>query len=130
MELQLKIIGIILVILGIVHIGFAKYFNWKLELSNLSLINRQMMQTHTFFIAVTVFMMGILCFFGAQDLIETEFGRKISLGLAIFWTLRLFFQFFIYSSKLWKGKMFETIIHIIFSFLWIYLSIIFWKIAI
>lgn len=130
MELQLKIIGILLVILGIVHIGFAKYFNWKLELSNLSLINRQMMQTHTFFIAVTVFMMGILCFFGAQDLIETEFGRKISLGLAIFWTLRLFFQFFIYSSKLWKGKMFETIIHIIFSFLWIYLSIIFWKIAI
>lgn len=130
MELQLKIIGILLVILGIVHIGFAKYFNWKLELSNLSLINRQMMQTHTFFIAVTVFMMGILCFFGAQDLIETKFGRKISLGLAIFWTLRLFFQFFIYSSKLWKGKMFETIIHIIFSFLWIYLSIIFWKIAI
>lgn len=129
MELQLKIIGILLIILGIIHVGFAKYFNWKMELSNLSLINRQMMQTHTFFIALTVFLMGILCFSCAEDLIDTKFGKKISLGLAIFWTLRLFFQFFIYSPKLWKGKKFETTIHILFSLLWIYLSIIFWKIA-
>lgn len=104
MELHLKIIGILLIILSIVHAGFAKYFNWKLELSNLSLINRQMMQTHTFFVALTVFLMGLLCLFCSEDLIQTSLGKKISMGLAIFWTSRLFFQFFIYSPKLWRGK--------------------------
>ncbi len=130
MELHLKIIGMLLIGLGMVHIGFAKYFKWKLELSNLSLINRQMMQTHTFFIALTVFLMGILCLFWGDDLIQTPFGKKITSGLAVFWTCRLFFQFFVYSPKLWRGKRLETMIHILFSVFWIYFSVIFWKIAI
>lgn len=129
MELHLKIIGILLIILSIVHAGFAKYFNWKLELSNLSLINRQMMQTHTFFVALTVFLMGLLCLFCSEDLIQTSLGKKISMGLALFWSSRLFFQFFIYSPKLWRGKRFETIVHILFILLWIYFSIFFWKIG-
>lgn len=41
---------------------------------------------------------------------------------------KLFIQFFGYSPKLWKGKLFETAVHIIFSFLWIYISFVFWKI--
>jgi hypothetical protein len=97
----------------------------------LSLINRQVMYVHTFFIALVVLLMGILCLTSAKELIETDLGKKIVLGLGIFWMIRLFIQFFGYSSKLWKGKTFETIIHIVFSFLWTYLSTIFlmiyWK---
>lgn len=130
MEIHLKIIGFLLIFLGIVHIGFAKYFKWKLELSNLSLINRQMMKTHTFFIALTVFLMGIMCLFCGEDLIQTDFGKKISFGLAVFWTCRLFFQFFVYSPKLWRNKRLETFVHILFSIFWIYFSSIFWSIAI
>ena len=103
----------------------SKYFNWEKELNTLSLINKQMMGVHTFFIAVTVFLMGILCLSSASELTSTEFGKKISLGLGVFWVCRLFFQFFVYSSTLWKGKVFETIVHIVFSCLWIYLSAVF-----
>ncbi len=126
MEIHLKIIGTLLIILAGIHAGFAKYFKWKMELTNLSQINRQMMQTHTFFIALTVFLMGVLCLLCPEDLIQTEFGRKICLGLAIFWSLRLVFQLFIYSTKLWKGKPFETLMHIIFTCFWVYLSSVFW----
>ena len=38
MELQLKIIGILLISLSFVHVLFPKYFNWKNELKSLSLI--------------------------------------------------------------------------------------------
>ena len=69
--------------------------------------------------------MGLLCITSAADLIETNLGRKIALGFGIFWSIRLFIQFFVYSPKLWKGKKMETSIHIIFSGLWIYLSSIF-----
>lgn len=126
MILHFKIIGFLLIGLALVHLIFPKYFNWKEELKSLSLINKQMMTIHTFFIALVVFLMGLLCLTSATELIETRLGKTISLGLAIFWSLRLIIQFFGYSTKLWKRKRFETIIHILFSGLWIYLSIIFW----
>lgn len=126
MQIHFKIIGILLMALAWVHVIFPKYFHWKEQLKSLSLMNRQMMTVHTFFIALVVFLMGLLCFTSSTELIETKLGKSISLGLGVFWTFRLYIQFFVYSSKLWKGKKFETSIHIIFSGLWIYLCIIFW----
>lgn len=125
MEIHFKITGVLLVALALVHLIFPKYFQWKEELKSLSLINRQMMLVHTFFIAFTVFMMGILCLTSANELIDTTLGKKISFGLGIFWVIRLFIQFFGYSSALWKGKSFETAIHVIFSLLWFYFSAVF-----
>lgn len=128
MELHLKIIGWILIMLALIHIIFPRRFKWKEELSSLSLINREVMYVHTFFIALVVLLMGILCLTSARELIETNLGNKITLGLGVFWLIRLLIQFFGYSSELWKGKTFETIIHILFSFLWTYLSVIFFMI--
>ncbi|MES2389616.1 MAG: hypothetical protein V4543_16550 [Bacteroidota bacterium] len=125
MELHLKIIGLGLVLLALIHVIFPRYFNWKTELAGMSLMNRQMMQTHTFFIAFTVLLMGMLCLTSAMELMNTQLGNKLSLGLFTFWTIRLFCQFFIYSPKLWRGKKLETTVHIIFSFLWTYMSIVF-----
>ena len=130
MHIHLKIIGILLIGLALIHIVFPKYFKWDKELGSLSLINRQLMIVHTFFIALTVFLMGLLCFTSSAEVISTNLGKKISLGLAIFWTIRLFVQFFGYSSKLWKGKKLETSIHILFTFLWVYFCFIFWAIAV
>lgn len=127
-SIHLKIIGISLMLLACIHVGFPKKFNWSNELKHLSLINKQMMQTHTFFIALTVFLMGLLCFTKTILLIETELGKIVSLGLGIFWFIRLIFQLFVYSSKLWKGKTFETCMHILFTSLWIYLATIFFMI--
>ena len=125
MELHLKIIGILLIVLAFVHVTFPRYFNWKQELSSLSLINKQIMHVHSFFIAFVVFLMGILCITSSKELMGTILGKKICLGLAVFWTARLLIQFLWYSVKLWRGKTFETIIHVLFSILWIYLSVIF-----
>ena len=125
MHIHLKIVGILLIVLALLHIIFPKYFNWSKELKSISLINRQMMTVHTFFIALTVFLMGLLCLTSSTELIETTLGKKISLGLGVFWIIRLFIQLFIYSPNLWKGKTFETSVHILFSMLWSYLSIVF-----
>ena len=125
MELHLKITGILLLILAFIHVIFPKYFSWKQELSSLSMINRQMFYVHTFFIAFIVLLIGVLCLTSANELIETTLGKRISLGLGIFWIIRLFIQFFGYSPKIWKGKTFETTVHILFSILWAYFSMLF-----
>ncbi|WP_435415811.1 hypothetical protein [Polaribacter aestuariivivens] len=130
MILQLKIIGFLLIFLAAIHIGFPKYFNWKIELKSMSLINQQMMTVHTFFIALVVFLIGLLCVTSATELVETNLGKKISLGLGVFWSIRLFFQLFVYSKKLWKGKNFETIMHILFTLFWIYMSAVFFSVFI
>ncbi len=126
MEIHFNIIGIVLVLLAAIHAVFPSYFHWKSELSRLSLINRQVMWVHTFFIAFMVLAMGSACMCCAEELLNTAFGKKITFFLAIFWTLRLFVQFFVYSRKLWWGKRFETLVHIVFSILWIYFSTVFW----
>ncbi len=108
-----------------VHVIFPRYFKWKEELKALSLINRQMMTVHTFFIALVVFLMGLLCLTSAPELIETKLGKTLSLGFGVFWFMRLLIQFFGYSSELWKGKIFETIIHLVFTAFWLYLSVLF-----
>jgi hypothetical protein len=130
MEIQLNIIGIILVLLAAVHVIFPTYFNWKNEFIKLSLINKQMMQVHTFFIALTVLLMGILCITSATEITQTVLGKRIALGFGVFWGCRLLIQFFGYSALLWRGKILETTIHILFSVLWIYLTILFLSIFI
>lgn len=129
MQIHLQIIGYTLISLALIHLVFPRYFNWKTELNSLSLINKQMFGVHTFFIALTVFAMGLLCLVATNDLIQTNLGKTLCFGLGVFWGLRLLFQLFVYSPKLWNGKTFETVVHILFSFLWLYLCVVFLTIS-
>lgn len=125
MELHLNLIGFSLVGLAFVHIGFPARFEWKKELQDVSLINRQMMYIHTLFIGLMLLLVGILCLTSASDLVQTPLGKRVCAGLSIFWGIRLYVQFFGYSSKLWRGKTFETVMHIVFSVYWSYLTAVF-----
>ncbi|MBP6430691.1 MAG: hypothetical protein KA319_02910 [Ferruginibacter sp.] len=129
MQIHFKIIGFLFIALAIIHAGFPKRFNWKLELQKLSLLNKQMMQVHTFFIALLILLMGILCLVSYNDLIETTLGKRILIGFGIFWGFRLLTQFFWYSPILWSGKGFETLMHILFGVFWAYVTIIFFYAA-
>lgn len=129
MELHLRLIGVMLLTLSGVHVFFPRYFNWKEDLAGLQLINRQMMQVHTFFIALAVALIGLLCLSAPEELIQTELGRKVAGGLAVFWGLRGYFQFFVYSPALWKGKRLETTVHGAFGIFWIYLTAVFTLVA-
>ena len=127
MEIHFRIIGCLFIVLALSHIIFPRYFNWKQELAKLSLVNRQIMVVHSFFVALLVLLIGLLCLTSAHELITTPLGKRITLGLGIFWGARLLIQFVGYSSKLWKGKLFETGVHIVFSVFWIYISVVFIK---
>ncbi len=122
MILVLQILGIILILLAFLHVIFPRYFRWKEELAGLSLINREIMGVHTFFIAVMVFLMGLLMLSSAELLTTTQLGRRVCAGMSFFWGLRLLCQFFWYSAENWKGKTFETVVHILFTLLWIALT--------
>ena len=125
MKLLIQLIGHGLILLALIHVIFPKAFNWKNQLATLSLINRQLMTVHTFFIALTVILMGVLCITSAHELLTTALGKRILGGLAIFWGIRLVTQLFWYSPQLWKGKPRETSIHILFLAIWLSITTIF-----
>ena len=125
METHLKATGVLLILLALIHVVFPKHFHWREELARLSLLNRQVMVVHTFFIALAVFLMGLLCLTSPTELSGTPLGKRVALGLAVFWLARLLIQLFGYSSELWRGKRFETAVHVVFSALWAYLTAVF-----
>lgn len=125
MQTLLEITGGLLIGLALLHAVFPRYFRWKEETGGLSLVTRQILHVHTFFIALTVFLMGLLCLTSAADLMHTPLGRRICLGLGVFWGIRLVIQLFGYSSKLWRGKPFETLAHVVFTLFWTWLTALF-----
>lgn len=125
MNTILSITGYFLIVLALFHAVFPVYFKWARELLAISLVTRQIVYVHTFFIGLTLLLMGLLCLTDSNELLSTALGRKIALALSVFWIARLFIQWFVFSSRIWKGKKFETSVHILFTVFWISLSAVF-----
>src|SRR5262245_8584583 len=95
----LKIAGASLLILSLAHAFFPARFKWKEELGRLSLLNRQIFQVHCFFIALVLFMFGLLALVFTDTLLQrTALARLVLAGLLLFWLARLFAQFFVYDA--------------------------------
>ena len=84
MIILIQISGIIMLLISILHCGCPRYFNWKISLSKLDLLHRQIYIVHTFFIGLIVFLMGILCISLPTELQNTQLGKYISFGFGIF----------------------------------------------
>ena len=118
-----------MIAIALLHVIFPRYFAWKEELASLSLMNRQMMKVHSFFIGLTLLLMGLLCVTSPADLLGTDLGRRVALGFGVFWTARLLIQLFGYSPRLWRGKALETVVHVVLTITWAYFSAAFLWIA-
>jgi len=125
MQSLLEIAGALLVALALFHAFLPGHFKWRDELRSVTLLTRQIHYIHTFFIALTLLLTGLLCLADARELLHTPLGQKITLGLFVFWLCRLVIQFFGYSPALWKGKRFETAMHLLFSLLWVFFTLVF-----
>ena len=122
-ELHLRIVGVLLLALIVLNLYVPRRFNWRGELASLSLLNRQIFQVHAAFICVILAMFATLALFFTDELLEpTRLARAVLALLAIFWSLRLLTQWFVYDRRLWRGKTFETIVHFIFTGVWTYFA--------
>lgn len=126
LELHLRIAGALLLLLAAVHPFFPKQLGWKEDLSKLTLLNRQIFLVHVGFIVLSLVLFGALALFFAGDLIApSRLAAAVLFGLALFWGLRLLTQQFIYDRSLWRGNRRNTVLHILASLLWTYLTAVF-----
>ena len=123
---HLHVGGVAMASLVVVNMFVPSRFHWREEMSRLSLVNRQIFQVHTVFLVLTLGLFSALLLTCASALLEpTRLSRAVLTGLTIFWALRMVVQWCFYSSALWRGHRFNTVVHCVFSVLWIYLTSVF-----
>jgi hypothetical protein len=121
--IALRLAGVFLLGLFVLNFFVPARFKWADELPRLSLINRRIFQVHAMFIALILLLSGLLLVALPHELLTpTPLARAVLGGLAVFWGLRLWMQWFMYDRELWLGKRFETAMHFLFSGLWIFLT--------
>ena len=107
LHIHLQIVGILLMLLGLSHIFFNRFFRWEQELVAVSLLTRQVFFVHNFFIGLTVMLGGAASFFCANALLRPDtLSRAVLSGMATFWLCRLLAQFVGYDSAIWRGDRF------------------------
>jgi hypothetical protein len=119
LEWAIRIMGLSQVGVALMHLGFPRRFQWQKELPKLSLLNKQMFEVHTLFVALSVALMGCIALFFPSALLEkSQLAPLVWIASLLFWAVRWFAQFFIYSPQLWRGNRLNTIAHIAFALLW------------
>jgi hypothetical protein len=126
LAILVRIAGVGLLFLSAAHIPIGRELRWREDASRLTPTNQAVFHVHTIFICLVIVLMGLPCMMDPQVLIEpTRAGAWLAWSFAGFWAVRLYCQFFVYSSALWRGKRRETIVHYVFTALWTALTVLF-----
>ncbi len=126
LELHLRIAGALLLLLAAAHVFFPKQLGWKEDLAKLTLLNRQVFLVHVGFIMLILVLFGVLALGFTADLVApSRLAAAVLGGLTLFWGLRLITQQFIYDRSLWRGNRRNTVLHVLATLLWCYLTIVF-----
>jgi hypothetical protein len=123
---HLHAVGVLLLLLGVSHVFFNRYFGWERELQTVSLLTRRIFLVHNFFIGLGVALAGAVSLFCANALLRPGvLSRAILAAMAAFWLCRLVAQFLAYDSAIWRGNRFRTFMHVAFAALWCYVTTIY-----
>jgi len=126
LSILLRFAGLGLISLAFLHIPIGRRLNWRNDAALLSPVNGSIFHVHTFFICLVLILMGLPCLIEPEIfLIPSRAGLWLSWSICVFWTLRLYCQFFVYRADLWRGKRMETTMHWIFTIIWLALGLVF-----
>ncbi|MDA0322436.1 MAG: hypothetical protein O2923_06930 [Verrucomicrobia bacterium] len=97
------------------NLGLKRIMNWQDDLRRMPLIIREVMQIHGWFISITLAIFGVLTIRFAPDMAlgSDIVLRWLAFSIATFWGVRTVLQVVGYSSSHWRGKVRETILHIV-----------------
>jgi len=126
LSILLRIAGVGLILLAASHVSIGRHLKWREEIPRLSLVNASIFRAHTFFICLILVMMGLPCLLDPSIFLEnSRAGAWLTWSFSAFWTIRLFFQWFVFPWALWRGKRLEVLVHASFTVLWITLALLF-----
>ena len=118
--LLLRVTGLGMVALSVAHLPIGRILEWNADVKLLKPENAAVFHSHLFFLCLSLILLGGALLLGAEDFVErTDLGKWIAGMLLVFWSFRLYRQWFGFPQELWRGKTFETRIHLLFTLVWI-----------
>ncbi|WP_042368547.1 hypothetical protein [Streptacidiphilus neutrinimicus] len=126
LEAQLRLVGAALVGIGLFHTVLPRLIGWPSDLAGTTLLTRQVVSAHLFFIALTCVLLGLLPLVLAPSLLAGgPLGTALLGGQSVFWGTRWVFEFAVFSPRLWRGDRFRTAGHVALSPLWTWVTGVF-----
>jgi hypothetical protein len=124
--IPLRITGAGLILLAILHVPIGRKLMWREQAARMSPENEAIFHVHAFFICVLLVMMGLPSLLEPSVFLEkSRAAMWVSWLVCGFWFLRLYCQWFVYGSNLWRGKRLETVMHFWFTAVWIWLVVVY-----
>ena len=123
LELCIRAAGLIILVLAVVYPIYPRRFGWREQLASASLLVRNIFVVHVGFIVLLLWLQAILLTFFPQVLLERSAAAvALLIGLGAFWGYRLFAQLFLFDRRNWQGDRLHTLVHVVLTMLWIYLT--------
>lgn len=123
LEVNLRIAGLVVLLLAVVYPVYPRRLGWREQLAQVSLLVRNIFVVHVGFILLMLWLQGVLLTFFPQVLIEhSSAGVALLIALVAFWFYRLVAQLFIFDRRNWQGDRLNTLMHVVFTVLWVYLT--------
>jgi hypothetical protein len=113
LELGLRIVAVAQIALAALSLCLPRILNWKPDIERMSLLVRDVFEIHSWFIALTLVIWGVLTWTFAAELAHasTALARWLGAAIGMFWGLRCILQWTHYSPVHWRGNATRTLIH-------------------
>jgi hypothetical protein len=126
LAILLRIAGAMLLVLAMLHEPICRRLKWREESSLLSPVNAAIFRVHALFIGLILVLMALPCLVDPWVFLEkSRGGAWLAWTFGVFWTARLYVQWFVFPQSLWRSKKGETRIHFSFTALWFFLASLF-----
>jgi hypothetical protein len=125
-EVQLRLVGAVLVGLGVAHVALPRVLAWRPQFAALQPLTRHVLYTHTFFIGVMCVLLGLAPLLLTTDLLGPGRVPAAVLGAeCVFWGLRWGAQFVAFPPATWRGSRLHQAGYVGFTLLWTWIVAVF-----
>lgn len=126
LAILLRVAGAGLIVLALAHLPMSRSLRWREEAALMSPASEAVFHVHTFFVCVVLVMMGLPALLAPRVFLDrTAAGSWLAWSYATFWAIRLYVQWFVFPAELWRGKRLETVMHGVFTVVWVGLTVLF-----
>jgi hypothetical protein len=92
--LMILLCGLYCLGMAVFHSFFTRLFNWKEELSRLSIVNKAIIRIANLRLIYFFVLVSLICFLFPDELTTTPLGRFFMIGMSVFWFTRAIEQIF------------------------------------
>ena len=109
MDILIKVGSFYNLAFAVYHCLFWKVFNWDADLIKLTFLNRAIMQVLNLCLTFCFLIFAYISFFHTTELLSSDLGQSLLVGISIFWLLRAIEQILFFKLKHWLSIVFTLI---------------------